>query len=81
MKNWDEDDGTGHCTAREDLADAQAVCDRIGISCTRRTSPRNTGDNVFEHFLAEYKAGPYAEPGHPLQPRKSRVQGVPRLTR
>ncbi|MFM7274709.1 MAG: tRNA 2-thiouridine(34) synthase MnmA, partial [Gammaproteobacteria bacterium] len=26
MKNWDEDDGTEYCTARADLADAQAVC-------------------------------------------------------
>jgi len=31
MKNWDEDDGTEYCTAKEDLADAQAVCDRLGI--------------------------------------------------
>ena len=25
MKNWDEDDGTEYCTAKDDLADAQAV--------------------------------------------------------
>ncbi len=31
MKNWEEDDGTEYCTAMEDLADAQAVCDKIGI--------------------------------------------------
>lgn len=31
MKNWEEDDGTDYCTAMDDLADAQAVCDRIGI--------------------------------------------------
>ena len=31
MKNWEEDDGTEYCTAMTDLADAQAVCDRIGI--------------------------------------------------
>ena len=23
MKNWDEDDGTEYCTAKQDLADAQ----------------------------------------------------------
>ena len=31
MKNWEEDDGTEYCTAKEDLADAQAVCDKLGI--------------------------------------------------
>ncbi|MGB2192796.1 MAG: tRNA 2-thiouridine(34) synthase MnmA, partial [Luminiphilus sp.] len=25
MKNWEEDDGTEYCTAKEDLADAQSV--------------------------------------------------------
>ena len=28
MKNWDEDDGTEYCTAKEDLADAEAVCEK-----------------------------------------------------
>ncbi len=28
MKNWEEDDDTEYCTAREDLADAQAVSDK-----------------------------------------------------
>ena len=31
MKNWEEDDGTDYCTAMEDLADAQAVADKLGI--------------------------------------------------
>ncbi|MDP4870741.1 MAG: tRNA 2-thiouridine(34) synthase MnmA, partial [Gammaproteobacteria bacterium] len=31
MKNWDEDDGTEYCTAKEDLVDAQSVCDKLGI--------------------------------------------------
>ncbi|MBU2097205.1 MAG: 7-cyano-7-deazaguanine synthase, partial [Gammaproteobacteria bacterium] len=31
MKNWEEDDDTEYCTAKADLADAQAVCDRLGI--------------------------------------------------
>ncbi len=56
MKNWDEDDGTEYCTAREDLADAQAVCDRIGIKLHTANFAAEYWDNVFEHFLAEYKA-------------------------
>ena len=31
MKNWEEDDGTEYCTAKEDFADAQAVADKLGI--------------------------------------------------
>ena len=31
MKNWDEDDGTEYCTARQDLTDAQAVADSLDI--------------------------------------------------
>jgi tRNA-specific 2-thiouridylase len=57
MKNWEEDDGTEYCTAREDLADAQAVCDRIGIKLHTANFAAEYWDHVFEHFLEEYKAG------------------------
>ncbi|WP_349570182.1 tRNA 2-thiouridine(34) synthase MnmA [Azotobacter salinestris] len=57
MKNWEEDDGTEYCTAKEDLADAQAVCDKIGIKLHTANFAAEYWDNVFEHFLAEYQAG------------------------
>jgi len=57
MKNWDEDDGTEYCTAKADLADAQAVCDRIGIQLHTANFAAEYWDRVFEHFLAEYQAG------------------------
>ncbi|MWJ29400.1 tRNA 2-thiouridine(34) synthase MnmA [Halomonas sp. ZH2S] len=57
MKNWDEDDGTEYCTAKDDLADAQAVCDKLGIPLHTANFAAEYWDNVFEHFLAEYKAG------------------------
>ncbi|MCK2045114.1 tRNA 2-thiouridine(34) synthase MnmA [Chromohalobacter moromii] len=57
MKNWDEDDGTEYCTAKDDLADAQAVCDKLGIRLHTANFAAEYWDNVFEHFLAEYKAG------------------------
>ena len=48
MKNWEEDDHAGHCTAAEDLDDARRVCDRLGVSlhtvnCStpRGTAPRS----------------------------------------
>ena len=57
MKNWDEDDGTEYCTAKEDLADAQQVCDTLGITLHQANFAAEYWDNVFEHFLEEYKAG------------------------
>jgi len=57
MKNWEEDDGTEYCTAMADLADAQAVADKIGIKLHTANFAMEYWDRVFEHFLAEYSAG------------------------
>tara|TARA_R110002095_G_scaffold197685_1_gene176976 strand:- start:5279 stop:6451 length:1173 start_codon:yes stop_codon:yes gene_type:complete len=57
MKNWDEDDGSEYCTAMDDLADAQAVSDKLGIKLHTANFAAEYWDNVFEHFLSEYKAG------------------------
>lgn len=57
MKNWEEDDGTEYCTAMTDLADAQAVADKIGIKLHTANFAMEYWDRVFEHFLAEYSAG------------------------
>ena len=56
MKNWEEDDGEEYCTAAADLADAQAVCDKLGIELHTVNFAAEYWDNVFELFLAEYKA-------------------------
>jgi tRNA-uridine 2-sulfurtransferase len=57
MKNWDEDDGTEYCSAREDLADAQSVADTLGVHLHTANFASEYWDNVFEYFLQEYKAG------------------------
>ena len=57
MKNWEEDDGTEYCTAKEDLADAVSVCDKLGINLHIANFSAEYWDNVFRHFLKEYKAG------------------------
>ncbi len=57
MKNWDEDDGTEYCTARQDLEDAQNVCDRLGIPLSTVNFAAEYWDYVFEVFLQEYGAG------------------------
>ena len=57
MKNWEEDDNEEYCSAATDLADAQAVCDKLGIELHTVNFAAEYWDNVFELFLAEYKAG------------------------
>lgn len=55
MKNWDEDDGTEYCTAITDLADADQVCQRLGIQLHTANFAAEYWDNVFSHFLNEYQ--------------------------
>lgn len=57
MKNWNEDDGTEYCTAKEDLFDALRVCDRLGIELETVNFAAEYWARVFAHFLAEYRAG------------------------
>lgn len=57
MKNWEEDDDADYCAAAEDLADARAVCERLDIPLHTVNFSAEYWDRVFEHFLAEYRAG------------------------
>lgn len=57
MKNWEEDDTDEYCAAAEDMKDAKAVSDKLGIKLHTINFAAEYWDNVFEHFLAEYKAG------------------------
>ncbi|NQD38173.1 tRNA 2-thiouridine(34) synthase MnmA [Permianibacter sp. IMCC34836] len=57
MKNWEEDDTDEFCSAAQDRADAQAVAEKIGIPFHTVNFAAEYWDNVFEHFLTEYKAG------------------------
>ncbi|MBA6262370.1 tRNA 2-thiouridine(34) synthase MnmA [Colwellia sp. Bg11-12] len=57
MKNWEEDDTDEYCAAAQDLEDAQLVCDKLGIKLHTINFATEYWNNVFEYFLAEYKAG------------------------
>ncbi len=57
MKNWDEDDAGSHCPAAEDLRDAQAVSAQLDIPLHAVNFSSEYWERVFEHFLAEYRAG------------------------
>lgn len=57
MKNWDEKDENGTCTAADDWADVQEVCDTIGIPCYAVNFEKEYYDRVFRYFLDEYRQG------------------------
>ena len=57
MKNWEEDDGTEYCTAKDDLADATRVCKNLKIKLHIANFSAEYWDNVFQHFLTEYESG------------------------
>lgn len=49
MKNWEEDDDTDYCTAAAELADAQAVADKLGMKLHKINFAAEYWDNVFEY--------------------------------
>ena len=57
MKNWEEEDENGTCTAETDWRDVREVCDRIGIPYYSVNFAKEYRDRVFSYFLAEYRAG------------------------
>ncbi|AKS41786.1 tRNA-specific 2-thiouridylase MnmA [Wenzhouxiangella marina] len=57
MKNWEEDDAETGCTAEEDAADARQVAELLGIPFHGRNFSTEYWEGVFEHFLAELRAG------------------------
>ncbi|MWC30493.1 tRNA 2-thiouridine(34) synthase MnmA [Paenibacillus sp. MMS18-CY102] len=57
MKNWDDTDEFGHCTAEEDAEDVRRVCDQIGIPYYTVNFEQQYFDKVFTYFLDEYKRG------------------------
>ena len=56
MQNWDEEGDSG-CRAEDDRRDALAVCAKLGMAFHARNFAREYWSGVFEHFLAEYRAG------------------------
>ena len=57
MKNWEEDDSENHCQASEDVKDAKAVADTLGIPLHTVNFASEYWDHVFEYFLSEYRQG------------------------
>jgi tRNA-uridine 2-sulfurtransferase len=57
MSNWDEDGDDIWCTAAQDFQDARAVAERLAIPLHRVSFAARYRERVFEHFLAEHRAG------------------------
>jgi tRNA-specific 2-thiouridylase len=57
MKNWEDDDDAEYCSTREDLVDAAAAADVIGIDFEAVNFSAEYKDRVFAEFLREYSAG------------------------
>jgi len=57
MKNWEDDDDDEYCSTRQDLIDAAAAADVIGIDLEAVNFAAQYRERVFASFLAEYSAG------------------------
>jgi len=57
MKNWHEPADAGQCHWEDDVADALAVCERLGIEINTVDLSAAYWDEVFADFLAEYRRG------------------------
>lgn len=57
MKNWDEKDEYGECTATADSEDARSVANQLEIPFYTINFEKEYWDRVFTYFLDEYKKG------------------------
>jgi len=57
MKNWDETDENGVCTADRDAEDVRRVCDLIGIPHYTINFEEEYRRKVFDYFLEEHRKG------------------------
>ena len=57
MKNWEEKDENGVCTATADYEDVRRVSDQIGIPYYTVNFAKEYQERVFSYFLEEYRAG------------------------
>ena len=57
MRNWEETDENGACTAEEDFEDVRRVCGLLDIPYYTVNFSREYMERVFSYFLSEYRAG------------------------
>ena len=57
MKNWEEEDSSGHCHAEKDFEDMAHVCELIDIPYYGVNFAKEYQERVFSHFLDEIRLG------------------------
>tara|TARA_B100001564_G_scaffold55663_1_gene42441 strand:+ start:3427 stop:4494 length:1068 start_codon:yes stop_codon:yes gene_type:complete len=57
MKNWDDDDGSPYCSAKEDFMDAAFIAEQLNIPLEQVSFSKEYKENVFHYFLEELEAG------------------------
>lgn len=57
MKNWEEIDADGVCSAEEDYKDVIAVSEKLDIPYYSINLSEEYKENVFKYFVEEYEAG------------------------
>lgn len=57
MKNWDDTDENGICTATKDYEDVASVADKLNIPYYSVNFEKEYWNDVFKYFLREYKKG------------------------
>lgn len=57
MKNWEEQDAQGVCSAAKEYEDVVRVCEQIDIPYYSVNFVKEYWDNVFAHCLKEFRAG------------------------
>lgn len=62
MKNWDDTDENGVCTATEDYKDVAKVATQIGIPYYSVNFEKEYWDRVFTYFIDEFKKGRTPDP-------------------
>ena len=57
MKNWEEEDASGHCHAEKDFEDVTRVCEILDIPYYGINFAKEYQERVFNDFLKEIKLG------------------------
>ena len=57
MKNWDDDDGSPYCSAKEDFMDAVFIAEQLEIPLNQISFSREYKERVFSYFIKELEEG------------------------
>ena len=67
MKNWEDDDDSEYCSSRQDLIDAAAAADVIGIELEAVNFAKEYKERVFSIFFGGVPSRPDSKSRYPLQ--------------